>query len=123
MMNSLSFSRTGIAAQAVGIATGALEIAVDYAKKRVAFGKPIIEHQGIGFKLADMAMRTEAARQLLYKTCSLFKNQPKDLSRLPRKLVLMSSMSKCFCADTAMMVATEAVQVLGGIRVHKRLPC
>ena len=122
MMNSLSFSRAGIAAQAVGIASGALEIAVDYAKKRVAFGKSIIEHQGIGFKLADMAMRTEAARQLLYKTCSLFKNQPKDLSRVPRELVLMSSMSKCFCSDTAMMVATEAVQVLGGNGYTKDYP-
>ena len=69
MMKTLDFSRAGVAAQALGIAAGALEYAIAYAKERVTFGKPIIEHQGIGFKLADMAMRTEAARQLLYKTC------------------------------------------------------
>ena len=122
MMKSLSFSRLGIAAQAVGIASGALEFAVGYAKERVAFGRPIIEHQGIGFKLADMVMRTEAARQLLYKTCSLFQEQPGDLSRLTPELIRMSSMSKCFCADTAMWVATQAVQVLGGYGYTKEFP-
>ncbi len=73
MMKTLDFSRLGIAAQALGIAAGALDHAVAYAKERETFGRPIIQHQGVGFKLADMAMRTEAARQLLYKTCSLFR--------------------------------------------------
>ena len=67
MMKTLNISRLGVAAQALGNAAGALEYAIAYAKERVTFGHPIIKHQGIGFKLADMAMRTEAARQLLYK--------------------------------------------------------
>ena len=114
MMKTLDFSRPAVAAQALGIAAGALEYAVAYAKERESFGKPIIEHQGIGFKLADMAMRTEAARQLLYKTCALLQEQPKDLSRLSPELIRMSSMAKCVCGDVAMWVTTEAVQVLGG---------
>ncbi len=122
MMKTLDFSRAGVAAQALGIAAGALEYAVAYAKERVTFGKPIIEHQGIGFKLADMAMRTEAARQLLYKTCSILQEQPKDMSRLSPELVRMSSMSKCYCADVAMWVSTQAVQVLGGYGYIREYP-
>jgi len=122
MMKTLDFSRLGIAAQALGIATGALDHAVAYAKERETFGRPIIQHQGVGFKLADMAMRTEAARQLLYKTCSLFEEQPKDMSRISSQLVRMSAMSKCLCGDVAMWVATEAVQVLGGYGFIKEFP-
>jgi alkylation response protein AidB-like acyl-CoA dehydrogenase len=122
MMKTLDFSRAGVAAQALGIAAGALEYATAYAKERIAFGKPIIEHQGIGFKLADMAMRTEAGRQLLYKTCSLLQEQPKDMSRLSPDLIRMSSMSKCYCGDVAMWVTTEAVQVLGGYGYIKEYP-
>lgn len=122
LMKTLDFSRLGIAAQALGIAAGALEYAVAYAKERESFGKPIIRHQGIGFKLADMAIRTEAARQLLYKTCALYQEQPKDMSRLPEQLVRMSAMAKCLCGDVAMWVATEAVQVLGGYGYVKEFP-
>jgi len=122
MMKTLDFSRLGIAAQALGIAAGALDHAVAYAKERETFGRPIIQHQGVGFKLADMAMRTEAARQLLYKTCSLFEEQPKDMSRISSQLVRMSAMSKCLCGDVAMWVATEAVQVLGGYGFIKEFP-
>jgi alkylation response protein AidB-like acyl-CoA dehydrogenase len=122
MMKTLDFSRAGVAAQALGIAAGALEYATAYAKERIAFGKAIIEHQGIGFKLADMAMRTEAARQLLYKTCALLQEQPKDLSRLSPELIRMSSMAKCFCSDVAMWVTTQAVQVLGGYGYVKEYP-
>jgi alkylation response protein AidB-like acyl-CoA dehydrogenase len=122
MMKTLDFSRTAVAAQALGIAAGALEYATAYAKERITFGKPIIEHQGIGFKLADMAMRTEAARQLLYKTCCLLQEQPKDMSRLSPELIRMSSMSKCFCSDVAMWVTTEAVQVLGGYGYIQEYP-
>ncbi len=122
MMKTLDFSRAGVAAQALGIAAGALEYAVRYAKERITFGKPIIEHQGIGFKLADMAMRTEAARQLLYKTSSMLQEQPKDMSRLSPELIRMSSMSKCFSADVAMWVSTEAVQVLGGYGYIQEYP-
>ncbi len=122
MMKTLDFSRPAVGAQALGIAAGAFEYAVGYAKERQAFGKPIIEHQGIGFKLADMAMRTEAARQLLYKTCALFQELPKDLSRLSPELIRMSSMAKCVCSDVAMWVTTEAVQVLGGYGYIREFP-
>ena len=122
MMKTLDFSRPAVAAQALGIAAGAMEYAVAYAKERESFGKPIIEHQGIGFKLADMAMRTEAARQLLYKTCALMQELPKDMSRLSPELIRMSSMAKCVCGDVAMWVTTEAVQVLGGYGYIKEYP-
>jgi alkylation response protein AidB-like acyl-CoA dehydrogenase len=122
MMKTLDFSRPAVAAQALGIAAGALEYAVAYAKERESFGKPIIEHQGIGFKLADMAMRTEAARQLLYKTCSMLQELPKDMSRLGTELVRMSSMAKCVCGDVAMWVTTEAVQILGGYGYSREYP-
>ena len=122
MMKTLDFSRPAVAAQALGIAAGALEYAVAYAKQRESFGKPIIRHQGIGFKLADMTMETEAARHLLYKTCALFQEQPKDMSRLSPELIRFSSMSKCYCGDVAMRVSTEAVQVLGGYGYVKEFP-
>lgn len=122
MMKTLDFSRPGVAAQALGIAAGALEYAIAYAKERESFGKAIIEHQGIGFKLADMAMRTEASRQLLYKTCAMMQQLPKDLSRISPEIIRMSSMSKCVCGDVAMWVATEAVQVLGGYGYIKEYP-
>jgi alkylation response protein AidB-like acyl-CoA dehydrogenase len=122
MMKTLDFSRPGVAAQALGIAAGALEYATGYAKERESFGKPIIRHQGVGFKLAEMAMRTEAARQLLYKTCALYQELAKDMSRLTPELIRMSSMSKCFCGDVAMWVTIEAVQVLGGYGYVKEFP-
>jgi len=122
MMKTLDFSRAGVAAQALGIASGALDYAVAYAKERIAFGQPIIKFQGISFKLADMAIEVEASRQLLYKTASLLQEQPKDLSRLPAELIRMSSMSKCFCGDVAMRVTVEAVQVLGGYGYVKEYP-
>jgi alkylation response protein AidB-like acyl-CoA dehydrogenase len=122
MMKTLDFSRPAVAAQALGIAAGSLEFATAYSKERHAFGRPIIEHQGIGFKLADMAMRTEAARQLLYKTCALLQEQPKDMSRLDSELVRMSSMAKCVCGDVAMWVSTEGVQVLGGYGYIREFP-
>jgi alkylation response protein AidB-like acyl-CoA dehydrogenase len=122
MMKTLDFSRPGVAAQALGIAAGAFEYAVGYAKERESFGKPIIEHQGIGFKLADMAMRTEAARQLLYKTCAMMQELKKDMNRISPELIRLSSMSKCVCGDVAMWVTTEAVQVLGGYGYIREYP-
>ncbi len=122
MMKTLDFSRPGVAAQALGIAAGALEYATAYAKERESFGKPIIRHQGVGFKLAEMAMRTEAARQLLYKTCALYQGQSKDMSRMSPELIRMSAMSKCYCGDVAMWATIEAVQVLGGYGYIKEFP-
>ena len=106
-LGTLERTRLGAAAQAVGIAQGALDYAVSYAKERVAFGKPIIELQGMQFKLADMQTRTAAARELLYKACALADADDPQLA-------LYSSMAKLFASDTAMDVTVEAVQVLGG---------
>jgi alkylation response protein AidB-like acyl-CoA dehydrogenase len=122
MMKTLDFSRPAVGAQALGIAAGAFEYSLNYAKERVAFGKPIIAQQGISFKLADMALSIEAARQLLYKTASVLQELPKDMSRLSPETIRLSSMSKCFCADTAMKVTVEAVQVLGGYGYVKEYP-
>jgi alkylation response protein AidB-like acyl-CoA dehydrogenase len=122
MMKTLDFSRPSVAAQALGIAAGAFEYATQYAKERVTFGKPIIKHQAIGFKLADMAMKISAARMLLWKTCSLLDKVSKDLSKIPPETIRHSSMSKAYCSDTAMAVTIEAVQVLGGFGYSTEYP-
>jgi alkylation response protein AidB-like acyl-CoA dehydrogenase len=106
-LGTLERTRLGAAAQAVGIAQGAIDYALAYAKERIAFGKPILELQGLQFKLADMQTRTAAARELLYKACAL-------ADRGDPQLALYSSMAKLFASDTAMDVTVEAVQVLGG---------
>lgn len=113
-MQILDGGRNGIAAQAVGIAQGALDAALDYAKERVQFGKPISALQAIRFKLADMAMRTEAARLLTYKSAFL------EAAKLPYGMA--SAMAKAFAADSAMFVTTEAVQVLGGYGYCREYP-
>lgn len=122
MMKTLDFSRPSVAAQALGIAAGAFEYATQYAKERVAFGKPIIKHQAIGFKLADMATKITAARMLLWKTCSLLDKVAKDMSRIPPETIRHSSMSKAFCSDVAMWTTVEAVQVLGGFGYSTEYP-
>ncbi|MBA3839934.1 MAG: acyl-CoA dehydrogenase family protein [Thermoleophilaceae bacterium] len=104
---TLERTRLGAAAQAVGIAQGAIDYAVSYARERVTFGKPIIEMQGIQFKLADMETRTAAARELLYRACAAVDRSEPGLGKL-------TSMAKLFASDTAMEVTVEAVQVLGG---------
>jgi alkylation response protein AidB-like acyl-CoA dehydrogenase len=106
-LGTLERTRLGAAAQAVGIAQGAIDYAVDYAKERIAFGKPIIELQGLQFKLADMETRTAAARELLYKACAMVDRGEPGVGK-------WTSMAKLFASDTAMDVTVEAVQVLGG---------
>ncbi|TXL66607.1 acyl-CoA dehydrogenase [Cerasibacillus terrae] len=113
-MTTLDGGRNGIAAQAVGIAQGALDAAVDYAKEREQFGKPIAHNQGISFKLADMATDVEASRLLTYQAAWLESN------KLPYGKE--SAMSKLFAGDAAMRVATEAVQVFGGYGYTKDYP-
>src|ERR1700751_2392244 len=112
---TLERTRLGAAAQAVGIAQGATDYAVGYARERRQFGKPINEFQGIQFKLADMETRTAAARELLYKACAMA-----DQSHPLR--AKYSSMAKVFCSDTAMAVTVDAVQVLGGYGYVKEYP-
>jgi len=113
-MMTLDGGRNGIAAQAVGIAQGALDAAVDYAKEREQFGKPIAAQQGIGFKLAEMATSVEAARLLTYQAAWL------ESEGLPYGKE--SAMSKLFAGDAAMKVTTEAVQVFGGYGYTKDYP-
>jgi acyl-CoA dehydrogenase len=106
-LGTLERTRLGAAAQAVGIAQGATDYANEYAKQRIAFGRPINELQAIQFKLADMETRTAAARELLYKACAMADRDEPGLGK-------HSSMAKLFASDTAMWVTVEAIQVLGG---------
>lgn len=105
-MKTLEGGRIGIAAQALGIAAGAYELALAYAKERKSFGKPIAEHQAIAFKLADMATQIEAARLLVYKAAWL-KDQGQSYTQA-------GSMAKLFASKVAMDVTVEAVQIHGG---------
>jgi alkylation response protein AidB-like acyl-CoA dehydrogenase len=106
-MRTLDHTRVTIAAQAVGIAQGALDYALGYAKERKQFGKPIADFQGLQFMLADMGMKVEAARQLTYAAAGRSERGDKDLT-------FFGAAAKCFASDTAMQVSTDAVQVLGG---------
>jgi len=108
-MGTLDRSRLGVAAQALGIAQGATDYANQYAKERIAFGKPINALQGIQFKLADMEAGTAAARELLYKACAMADKSPR-----PAELPKYTSMAKLIAGDNAMKVTVEAIQVLGG---------
>ncbi|WP_102273585.1 acyl-CoA dehydrogenase [Cytobacillus massiliigabonensis] len=113
-MMTLDGGRNGIAAQAVGIAQGALDASIEYAKERVQFGKPIAAQQGIGFKLADMATSVEASRLLTYQAAWL------ESEGLPYGKE--SAMSKLLAGDTAMKVTTDAVQIFGGYGYTKDYP-
>ena len=106
-MRTLDHTRVTIAAQAVGIASGALRFAVDYVKQRRQFGKTVAEFQGVQFMLADMAMKIEAARQLTYAAAARSEADTPDLT-------FFASAAKCLASDTAMAVTTDAVQLLGG---------
>ncbi len=114
-LGTLERTRLGAAAQAVGIAQGATDYAVGYARERRQFGKSINEFQGIQFKLADMETHTAAARELLYKACAMADQGHPQRGKY-------SSMAKVFCSDTAMSVTVEAVQVLGGYGYVKEYP-
>ena len=105
-MKTLAGGRIGIAAQALGIASGAYELALGYSKQRKAFGKEIMHHQAIQFKLADMATKVEAARLLCFKAAA-DKDEDKDYG-------FSSSMAKVYASEAAMWISTEAVQVHGG---------
>jgi alkylation response protein AidB-like acyl-CoA dehydrogenase len=106
-MRTLDHTRVTIAAQAVGIAQGALDAALSYARERRQFGRPIADFQGLQFMLADMGMKVEAARQLTYAAAGRSERSDADLA-------FFGAAAKCFASDTAMAVTTDAVQVLGG---------
>lgn len=113
-MANLDVGRIGIAAQSLGIAEASLEAAIDYAKQRVQFGKPISAQQGVAFKLADMATKAEAAKLLVYNAANL-RSQGKSCGK-------EASMAKLFASKTAMENAIEAVQVFGGYGYTKDYP-
>ena len=114
-MKTLDSSRPGVAAQALGIAAGALDEAVAYSRQRRQFGKPIGSFQGVQFMLADMATQVEAARALIYAAARYIDSGAKDISKV-------SAMCKLFASDTAMKVTTDAVQILGGYGYMKEYP-
>jgi alkylation response protein AidB-like acyl-CoA dehydrogenase len=114
-MKTLDHTRVTIAAQAVGVAQGALDYALEYAKEREQFGKPIAEFQGLQFMLADMGMKVEAARQLTYAAAGRSERGDKDLT-------FFGAAAKCFASDVAMEVTTNAVQVLGGYGYTRDYP-
>ncbi|WP_052889913.1 acyl-CoA dehydrogenase [Thermogemmatispora carboxidivorans] len=114
-MRTLDRTRPGIGAQAVGIAQGALDLAVSYSKQRVQFGRPIAENQGIQFMLADMATKVEAARLLVYNVAEL-------IDRGEERFTMYSSMAKMFASDIAMEVTSDAIQILGGYGYMKEYP-
>jgi len=105
-MQTLAGGRIGIAAQALGVASGAMELALQYSKERKSFGKAICEHQAIAFKLADMATEIEAARLLCFRA-AWHKDHKLDYTE-------SGAMAKLFCAEKAMRITTEAVQIHGG---------
>jgi len=114
-LRTLDHTRVTIGAQAVGIAQGALDFALGYVKERSQFGKHISEFQGVQFMLADMAMKLEAARQMVYVAAAKSQRGDKDLS-------FFGAAAKCFASDVAMEVTTDAVQLLGGAGYVKDYP-
>ena len=114
-MKTFDQTRPGIAIQGVGLAQGALEAVIEYARERRTFGKPIIAHQAIQHMIADMATEIEAARVLTYLAARTADNNSKDLSKV-------SSMSKLFATDVAMRVTTDVVQIFGGYGYMRDYP-
>jgi alkylation response protein AidB-like acyl-CoA dehydrogenase len=114
-LRTLDHTRLTIGAQALGIAQGAVDYCTRYVQEREQFGKPIAEFQGVSFMLADMAMKTEAARSLIYTAAALAERQAPNLT-------FMSAAAKCFASDVAMEVTTDGVQLLGGYGYTKDYP-
>jgi alkylation response protein AidB-like acyl-CoA dehydrogenase len=114
-MRTLDHTRVTIAAQAVGIAQGALDFAAKYVQERTQFGKPVGDFQGIQFMIADMAMKLEAARQLTYAAAGKSERGDADLT-------FFGAAAKCFASDAAMEITTDAVQLLGGYGYTRDFP-
>ena len=114
-MRTLDHTRVTIAAQAVGIAQGALDFAKEYVKERRQFGRPVADFQGVQFMLADMGMTLEAARQLVYVAAAKSERDDADLS-------YFGAAAKCFASDAAMAITTDAVQLLGGYGYTRDYP-
>ncbi|GAA3526645.1 acyl-CoA dehydrogenase [Nonomuraea rosea] len=117
---TLDHTRITIAAQALGIAQGALDYAIGYVKERKQFGRPIADFQGLQFMIADMAMKLEAARQLTYHAAA--KSELAMHGEPQKDLTFLSSAAKCAASDAAMEITTDAVQLLGGYGYTKDFP-
>jgi alkylation response protein AidB-like acyl-CoA dehydrogenase len=114
-LRTLDHTRLTIGAQALGVAQGAVDYCLGYVQERKQFGKPIADFQGVSFLLADMAMKTEAARSLIYRAAAMSERMEPDLT-------FMSAAAKCFASDVAMEVTTNGVQLLGGYGYTRDYP-
>jgi len=114
-MKTLDHSRTGVGAQGVGVAQGAFEAALDFARKRVQFGHPVVSFQAVQHMLADMATQIEAARALVYAAARHIDSGAKDISK-------ETAMAKLFATDVGMRVTVDAVQVMGGSGYMREYP-
>lgn len=117
VMETFNKSRPLIGARGVGLAQGAIDHASEYIKNRIAFGKSVAEFQGIRWMVADMAMQTEAARNLVYRAAAMT-----DAGQTGTEFASIASMAKCFATDTAMKVATDAVQLFGASGISNEYP-
>jgi len=116
-MEALNASRPIVAARAVGIAQGAIDHSIEFMQNRSAFGQKVSDFQGMRWMVADMVMKTEAARQLVYRTAAAV-----DAGVTGRELAPMAAMAKCFASDVAMQVATDAVQIFGASGISNEYP-
>ncbi|MDR5804879.1 acyl-CoA dehydrogenase family protein [Caballeronia sp. LZ001] len=116
-MEALNSSRPIIAARAIGIAQGAIDHSIEFVRERMAFGQMVSDFQGVRWMLADMAMKTEAARQLVYRTAAMA-----DAGVSGKTLAPMAAMAKCHASDVAMQVATDAVQLFGAAGISAEYP-
>jgi len=117
LMTTFNYTRPAVGSQALGIAQGALEAAIKYAKERVQFGKPLASFQGLQWMLAEMALGVETARTIVYRAASTIDAEP-DSPDIPR----ISSMAKWYASDVAMKVTTDAVQIFGGYGYSREYP-
>jgi alkylation response protein AidB-like acyl-CoA dehydrogenase len=117
LMKTFNYTRPLVAAQALGIAQGALDEARKYLRERIQFGKPLAEFQGLQWMLAEMALKIELARTMIYRVCSTIDKDPES-----KEIKVLASMAKWFSSDTAMEVTTNAVQLLGGYGYTREFP-
>ncbi len=117
LMKTFNFTRPAVAAQALGIARGAMDASIDYTRDRMQFGKPISGFQGVEWMIAEMALKIELARTMIYRVCGTIDNEP-DSKEIPK----LASMAKWFASDTAMQVTTDAVQLFGGYGYCREYP-
>jgi alkylation response protein AidB-like acyl-CoA dehydrogenase len=117
LMKTFNYTRPSIGAQAVGIAQGALDEVMKYCKERVQFGKALSTFQGLQWMIAEMALKTEMARTMVYRACATIDHEP-DSREIPK----LASMAKWFASDAAMQITTDAVQIFGGYGYSREYP-